>query len=76
MEKLINYVNSHNKVNMKLLMSTPGKYIDAVKQVDPVWPAFYNDMFPYADSDDEYWTGYFSSRPSAKLSIKHGSASL
>jgi len=31
MEKVIEYINKNNKANMKLLMSTPGRYVDALK---------------------------------------------
>ena len=33
-------------------------------------------MFPYADQNEDYWTGYFSSRANQKIFIRDGQASL
>lgn len=76
MEKMIAYFNKHNQVNVTFLMSTPGRYIDALKETKTTFPVYYNDMFPYSDAPNEYWSGYFSSRPSGKLAVKQGSAFL
>jgi len=67
MEKVINYINSNNKVNMKLLMSTPGKYVDALKQSNATFKVYYNDMFPYSDEKNDFWSGFYSSRPGSKI---------
>lgn len=37
------------------------------------WPIKIDDFFPYADTMNAYWTGYFTSRPALKLHIKHAS---
>jgi len=76
MEKVISYINSNNKVNMKVLMSTPGRYVDALKSANISWPVYYNDMFPYSDEKDDFWSGFYSSRPASKEHVKQGSASL
>ena len=67
MEKLVTYINEHNTANIKVLVSTPSQYLDSVKKQNIKWPVYYNDMFPYSDQKDEYWSGYFSSRPSSKV---------
>lgn len=43
-------------------------YLDAVKSQNLTWTVKYDDMFPYADDDDErdFWTGYFTSRANSK----------
>ena len=30
------------------------------------WPNKTDDLFPYSDTKNAYWTGYFSSRPNDK----------
>lgn len=62
MDNLITYFNKHNTANMTLLYSTPGEYIDALHAQNLTWPTKYDDMFPYADNPQDYWTGYFASR--------------
>jgi len=52
--------------NIKLVYSTPGKWLEAIKKENVVWPVWRDDMFPYADEKHAYWTGYFTSRPVGK----------
>jgi len=33
-------------------------------------------MFPYADSKDDYWTGFFTSRANSKSQIRFGQHNL
>lgn len=65
MDRLIEYFNAHVD-NVTLLYSTPGQYLDALIAQNITWPTRYDDMFPYADQQDDYWSGYFSSRANAK----------
>ena len=74
LERIIKYMNENNKVNMTFRMSTPSEYISELKKENIVWPVRYGDAFPYADGDNDYWTGYFSSRPGAKKQVKDASA--
>ena len=37
------------------------------------FPTKYDDMFPYADYPDAYWTGFFSSRANDKEYIRRAS---
>ena len=65
--------------DVKLQYSTPSKYLDAISSGDNAniaWPTKYDDMFPYADDELSYWTGYFTSRANAKGYIRRGSAVL
>ena len=74
-DRLITYMNA-NMQNVTLFYSTPGMYLDALKAQNLTWPVKYDDMFPYADFNNSYWTGYFSSRANAKKYIRDGSANL
>ena len=76
MEALIEYINEHNTVNMKLVQSTPAAYVDALKAEKITWPVQYNDMFPYSDGNNEFWSGYYTSRPGTKKQVKDGSANF
>jgi hypothetical protein len=53
---------------MNFFLSTPGRYVDALKKERHVkWPLVKDrDFFPYAESHLMYWTGYYSSRPGFK----------
>jgi hypothetical protein len=52
--------------DITLLYSTPSEYVNALKAEKVEWPVRKDDMFPYADQRDDYWTGYFTSRADAK----------
>jgi len=62
MDRMITYFNAHNTANMTMFYSTPGQYVDSLKVQNITWPTKYDDMFPYSDNPQDYWTGYFASR--------------
>ncbi|KAJ0974238.1 hypothetical protein J5N97_016203 [Dioscorea zingiberensis] len=68
MDKLIHYVNKDGRVHA--LYSTPSIYIDAKNAANQSWPLKVDDYFPYADSANAYWTGYFTSRPTFKRYVR------
>jgi len=67
-------MNKNNKMNMTFRMSTPSEYLSELKKENITWTTRYGDMFPYADNELDYWTGFFSSRPSAKKQAKDASS--
>jgi hypothetical protein len=75
MDKLIKAFNAKYS-NFTLMYSTPSNYIDAINSLDITWPTKYDDMFPYADTPDAYWTGYFTSRSNNKAFVRRGSHNL
>lgn len=75
LDRLIQYFNDHVE-NVTLIYSTPGIYLDAIKAQNLSYPVKTDDMFPYADRDNEYWTGYFTSRANSKGQARDGSANL
>ncbi|XP_057965070.1 alpha-mannosidase [Malania oleifera] len=68
MDKLIHYVNKDGRVNA--LYSTPSIYTDAKNAANESWPLKTDDYFPYADSINAYWTGFFTSRPALKRYVR------
>jgi alpha-mannosidase II len=68
-DKLIKYINGNpSKYNIEVSYSTLSDYFDAVREeqnhqsVDN-FPSLSGDFFTYADKDDNYWSGYYTSRP-------------
>lgn len=75
-DRLIKYFNKNNGENMEAFYSTPGAYLDGMYSDNVTWPVQYDDMFPYADNPQDYWTGYFSSRAGNKKQVRDGQALL
>jgi hypothetical protein len=48
-------------------------YIDAIAAQNIVWPTKYDDLFPYADNEESFWTGYFTSRANDKKYMRDAS---
>ncbi|WCJ28982.1 Alpha-mannosidase [Euphorbia peplus] len=69
MDKLIHHVNKDGRVHA--LYSTPSIYTDAKNAADESWPLKTDDYFPYADRENAYWTGYFTSRPGFKGYVRY-----
>ena len=76
MDRLIKYFNANNGEGFEAIYSTPGAYLDGMYSDGVTWPVQYDDMFPYADNPQDYWTGYFSSRAGAKKQVRDGQALL
>ena len=74
LERIISYVNAHNHANMQFKLSTPSEFMEALKAENIEWPVKYDDTIPYADGPDDWWTGYFSSRPTSKKLLKDSSS--
>uniref|UniRef100_A0A7S3JCC5 Glycoside hydrolase family 38 central domain-containing protein n=1 Tax=Euplotes harpa TaxID=151035 RepID=A0A7S3JCC5_9SPIT len=75
LDKLIEYMNKHYS-DVNLFYSTPYEYVDAVHRADIQWPTKYDDLFPYSDGWDDYWTGYFTSRATLKGYVREASRDL
>ena len=74
MDSLIEYMNANWADKYTLKYSTPSEYVDTIHALNHTWPTKYDDMFPYSDTPDEYWTGYFTSRANAKSEVRRGSS--
>ena len=62
--------------DMTLVVSDPYKYLNAIHEQKLEWPVRYADMFPYADSLNRYWSGFYTSRANSKFQIRRGQQDL
>jgi lysosomal alpha-mannosidase len=72
-DAMMEYMSEHHSDKYNLIYSTPSKYVDAIAMKNVSWPTKYDDMFPYSDGPDAYWTGYFSSRANDKEYVRRAS---
>uniref|UniRef100_H2YSQ4 Alpha-mannosidase n=1 Tax=Ciona savignyi TaxID=51511 RepID=H2YSQ4_CIOSA len=68
--RIISYINSHPQLNAHMQFGTLSEYFDAMKNEiggATNLPALSGDFFTYADREDHYWSGYYTSRPYHKM---------
>ena len=68
MDQLIQQINSKpQEYGCRIQYSTAHEYFQHVRQEQGAeFPVYGADFFPYADNDDSYWTGYYTTRPFMK----------
>lgn len=66
-QQLFDYINTHPELGAQGQFGTLTEYFTAVHEevgeAPSFFPALTGDFFTYADRDDHYWSGYFTSRP-------------
>lgn len=74
-QMLFEYMNGQKSWNVEVRFGILQDYFDEVAKVviesgknsKAYFPSLSGDFFPYTDRDDEYWTGYFTTRPFGKM---------
>eukprot|EP01127_Copromyxa_protea_P019990 TRINITY_DN6601_c0_g1_i1.p1 TRINITY_DN6601_c0_g1~~TRINITY_DN6601_c0_g1_i1.p1 ORF type:complete len:1153 (+),score=191.91 TRINITY_DN6601_c0_g1_i1:13-3471(+) len=62
--KLHKYINNDPTFKTKIHFSTLSEYFSAIKEETKVsYPSLQGDFFTYADRTQDYWSGYYVSRP-------------
>ena len=64
-------MNSHPELNAELSFGTLQDYFDGVRKEskamartdDGLFKSLSGDFFTYLDREDNYWSGYYTSRP-------------
>mmetsp|Transcript_4442 Transcript_4442/g.6559 ORF Transcript_4442/g.6559 Transcript_4442/m.6559 type:complete len:187 (-) Transcript_4442:2013-2573(-) len=78
LDKIVNYWNEIYP-EVKMVYSTPARYIGEIKKINEDFKNAteqsgfairHDDSFPYAQNDDEYWSGYYTTRPHFKRMTK------
>ncbi|EDV31824.1 uncharacterized protein Dana_GF14356 [Drosophila ananassae] len=74
MDKLIKYVNERQASGSKynLIYSTAGCYLNSLHQSLQSFPNKTQDFLPHSHEAKSFWTGFFTSRPTAKRFERDG----
>ena len=70
-EAIFQYINSQAQLNTEIRWATLSDYFTQARSESETrsveelgfFPSLSGDFFTYADKDDDYWSGYFTSRP-------------
>ena len=86
MDKLIETWDSLGfNEDIEIRYSTPSRYLSAISKINKNefknetevnFPVRHDDTFPYAQNPNQYWNGYYTSRPQLKSSIRKFGESL
>ena len=72
-QKMFDYINSQPSLKAKIRFATLSEYFSALKhsvKSSEKLPRYDGDFFTYSDTDNDYWSGYFTTRPFLKKTIR------
>ncbi|XP_056022821.1 alpha-mannosidase 2-like [Ostrea edulis] len=71
MEKLMKYINSNSQMNTRVRFGTLSDFFKEHRKLQTkALPSFSGDFFPYSDRLDQYWTGFYTTRPFLKYAAR------
>ena len=78
---LFDYINQDHSLGVNIKFSNLRDYFEAISKTQEEdqslsFPLYQGDYFPYIDKDQDYWTGYFTTRPYAKGLSRRLSAAI
>ncbi|CAD6238535.1 GSCOCG00008478001-RA-CDS [Cotesia congregata] len=64
-QKLFDYMNKNEQLNVDIQFGTLTDYFNALRDEQNIneLPSLSGDFFTYADENQDYWSGYYTSRP-------------
>lgn len=64
-QKIFDYINGNPRLNAHAQFGTLSDYFNALHEEKAIneFPTLSGDFFTYADRENHYWSGYFTSRP-------------
>ncbi|XP_061172605.1 alpha-mannosidase 2x-like [Saccostrea echinata] len=71
LQKLMAYINGNSEMNTQVRFGTLSNFFEELgkSQTRPP-PSFMGDFFPYSDRRDQYWTGFYTTRPFLKYAAR------
>eukprot|EP01052_Picozoa_sp_SAG31_P021648 SAG31_NODE_1685_length_7530_cov_9.464944_1_plen_909_part_00 len=75
-QRLFDYMNSNTKMNVHARFATLAEYFADLQQTVTVststsaLPVLHGSFFTYSDREDEFWSGFYSSRPFIKCQAR------
>jgi alpha-mannosidase II len=64
--QLIEHFATNPELKITAKFSNLSSYFDAIRADNKLWPSITGDFLPYIDRWNEYWSGYYSTRPFLK----------